>query len=419
MLPLSREFTARTAVFWAHAAAFFLSCVLRSANASLDALLRSSFSLDQAAVGLLSSLFFLAFAVTQLPLGYLIDRIGPRRAQLVVLPLAVAGLLLSAWASGFAALALARMLLGVGFAISLMASLCANRAWFPIASLAGVNGAAIGIGSAGSSFAGAPLEALAATLGWNQVNLALAGVTTLVLLLIFALPPDAPISAHPGGGNARLRHVLRHPVFIRLVPIAAVAQGSYLAWLGYWIHPWLRAVAEFDASQASVGLSLAALTMVAGYLLTGRMLRFITRLGWTLEQSCVAAILSFAASGFVLAVLPGKLALPVWMLYGFTGALNVVAFSVLSASLPLALQGAGVTLLNLLIFAVGFAVQAGLGLWVEWLTIVGVAPSSAHRLSLFAVSTCLVALWAWWRRMYRPVGASQERKAMAGPQPPR
>lgn len=395
----SAALSTRAAVFWVYTGGFFLSCVLRSANASLDDLLHESFRLDQAAIGFLSSLFFLSFAATQLPLGYLIDRIGPRRAQLVVLPLAIAGLALAAYAPNFFVLAVSRALLGVGFAISLMASLCANRAWFPIASLAAVNGAAIGIGSSGAVFAGAPLAGVVRALGWTQLHLWLAAATALVLVLLYALPQDRPQPRSSGVAGAQIVRVLRDPVFVRLVPVAALAQGSYLAWLGYWIHPWLRAVAGFDADAASLGLSLAAVTMVTGTLLTGAILRFLARWGYSLEQSAIVGMLSFAVSGFALALLPAKLALPLWLLYGFTGSLNVVAFSVLSASLPQSIQGAAVTLLNLLIFTVGFAVQAGLGIGIEWLTAAGIAPSTAHRLSLLAVATCLLLLAASWRRL--------------------
>lgn len=393
---------ARAFVFWAYTAAFFLSCVLRSANASLDEVMRQTFSLGEAAVGLLSSLFFLAFAATQLPLGYLIDRIGPRRAQLAVLPLAMAGLVVSALASGFFALAAGRILLGVGFAISLMASLCANRAWFPLTSLAAVNGAAMGIGSSGAAFAGAPLAGLAFALSWSGLHLSMAVATALVFLLIFSLPHDAPAVAPADTQPARLPQVLRHPVFLRLVPLAAMAQGSYLAYLGYWIHPWLRNVAGFDAGRASLGLSLAALTMVAGYLLTGWILRLLMRRGWSLEGSSILGMVAFAACGFALALLPAALALPLWLAYGFAGALNVVAFSVLSASLPLATQGTAVTLMNLLIFAVGFAVQATLGFGIESMKAAGIAPATAHRIGLLITSTTLVALAGRWRRLHGP-----------------
>lgn len=396
--------SARALVFWAHAAAFFLSCVLRSANASLDDVVRNAFGLGEARAGLLSSLFFLAFAITQLPLGYLIDRVGPRRAQLLVLPLAIGGLVLTAYATDFLALAAGRILLGAGFAISLMASLCANRAWFPLASLAAVNGAAMGIGSSGAAFAGTPLAILAVSMGWSGLHLAMASATLLVFLLMFALPDDTPAAA--GGANeARLVQVLQDAVFRRLVPLAALAQGAYLAYLGYWIHPWLRNVAGYDVARASLGLSLVALTMVAGYLLTGRILRGLARWGWSLEAGSILGMVAFAASGLALAVLPATTALPLWLIYGFTGALNVVAFSVLSTSLPQSIQGTAVTLMNLLIFVAGFLIQAALGFGIEWMKASGIDAASAHRIALLVPSVAMFALAARWRRLHGPARA--------------
>lgn len=387
------------AVFWTYTSAYFLSCVLRSANASLDETLAATFSLGEAAVGLLSSLFFLAFAATQVPFGNLIDRVGPRRAQLVALPFAIAGLLFNAWATGFPLLAVGRVLLGVGFSISLMAALCANRASFPVGSLAGVNGAAVGIGSSGAAFAGAPLAGMVASLGWTGVHLALAAASALVLLLMLALPRDAVATASAQPDQPRMRAVIADPVFRRLAPMTALAQGSYLAYLGYWIHPWLQSVAAFDAFTASVALSLASLTMVAGHLLTGHGTRRLMRSGRTLEQTAVIGMLAVAGSQMALALLPAAASLPLWLAYGFLGAFNIVAFSVLSALLPTTIQGTAVTLLNLMIFAVGFAVQAGLGACIELLGAAGVAASTAHRASMLVIGLAIVALAARWRRL--------------------
>ncbi len=396
------------AVFAAHTAAYFLSCVLRSANASLDATLASTFSLGEAAVGLLSSLFFLAFAATQLPFGHLIDRVGPRRAQLTALPIAIVGLLVSAWAGGFPLLAVGRVLLGVGFSISLMAALCANRASFPVGSLAGVNGAAVGIGSSGAAFAGAPLAAMAGPLGWTGVQLVLAAACAAVLWMIHALPRDAMPRRVSREARPRMRDVVCDPVFLRLAPIAALAQGSYLAYLGYWIHPWLQSVGGYDAFAASIGLSLASLTMVAGHLLTGFGTRRLMRSGRTLEQTAVAGMIALAGTQLALALMPGIASMPLWLVYGFLGAFNIVAFSVLSAALPMTIQGTAVTLLNLMIFTVGFVVQAGLGACVELLNTVGLPASTAHRVSMLVIGLAILALGANWRRRHGGARASAE-----------
>ena len=438
------------AVFAAHTAAYFLSCVLRSANASLDATLASTFSLGEAAVGLLSSLPISAgfdpmtqqvrqpwaivnqlrqvFDIRQLEPGltqiaddvqlvmlvhpknlgdqalYALDRVGPRRAQLTALPIAIVGLLVSAWAGGFPLLAVGRVLLGVGFSISLMAALCANRASFPVGSLAGVNGAAVGIGSSGAAFAGA----MAGPLGWTGVQLVLAAACAAVLWMIHALPRDAMPRRVSREARPRMRDVVCDPVFLRLAPIAALAQGSYLAYLGYWIHPWLQSVGGYDAFAASIGLSLASLTMVAGHLLTGFGTRRLMRSGRTLEQTAVAGMIALAGTQLALALMPGIASMPLWLVYGFLGAFNIVAFSVLSAALPMTIQGTAVTLLNLMIFTVGFVVQAGLGACVELLNTVGLPASTAHRVSMLVIGLAILALGANWRRRHGGARASAE-----------
>ena len=48
-------------------------------------------ALNPSALGLLTSAYFLAFAVMQVPVGILLDRFGPRRVEPVLLALAALG----------------------------------------------------------------------------------------------------------------------------------------------------------------------------------------------------------------------------------------------------------------------------------------------------------------------------------------
>ncbi|HWI26411.1 MAG TPA: MFS transporter, partial [Stellaceae bacterium] len=58
-------------------------------------------SLDAAHLGLLTSVYFLAFAAVQLPVGAALDHYGPRWVQSALLLLAAAGAALFASASSF------------------------------------------------------------------------------------------------------------------------------------------------------------------------------------------------------------------------------------------------------------------------------------------------------------------------------
>ena len=59
-------------------AGYFVTYIYRSVNAVIGPDLVREFGLSAGSLGLLSGIYFFAFAVFQLPLGVLLDRYGPR-----------------------------------------------------------------------------------------------------------------------------------------------------------------------------------------------------------------------------------------------------------------------------------------------------------------------------------------------------
>jgi ParB family chromosome partitioning protein len=59
----------------------YLAHLFRTINAAISPALASDFALDAAETGLLASIYFLVFGLTQIPIGVLLDRLGPRRVH--------------------------------------------------------------------------------------------------------------------------------------------------------------------------------------------------------------------------------------------------------------------------------------------------------------------------------------------------
>ena len=118
-------------VFLPFAAGYFLSYYFRTINALISGRLTDDLALDAAKLGLLTSTYFLACTLAQVPLGMALDRFGPRRVQSCCLLLAAAGAALFAIADGFPQLVVARGLIGLGVATALMAGIKAIVLWFP------------------------------------------------------------------------------------------------------------------------------------------------------------------------------------------------------------------------------------------------------------------------------------------------
>lgn len=66
-------------VFLAFALAYFFSALVRAITATLSPTLLTEFSLNAQDLGLLAGGYFLGFSLTQLPLGRLLDRHGPKK----------------------------------------------------------------------------------------------------------------------------------------------------------------------------------------------------------------------------------------------------------------------------------------------------------------------------------------------------
>ena len=88
-------------VFFVFAFGYFLSCLLRAITATLSPILTSEFELMAADLGLLAGGYFLGFASMQIPLGYLLDKFGPKKIVSSFLLIAFIGTISFALANSF------------------------------------------------------------------------------------------------------------------------------------------------------------------------------------------------------------------------------------------------------------------------------------------------------------------------------
>src|SRR3970040_1026359 len=142
--------------FLPFAVGYCLSQCFPSFNAVVSADLIRELSLDAWTVGLLTSAYFLAFSIGQIPVGVALDRFGPRRTESFLLLFAAAGALVFARSEGTLGLMLGRGLIGFGVSACLMASFHAVMLWAASARTPLLNGAAMAVGARGDLSAAAP-----------------------------------------------------------------------------------------------------------------------------------------------------------------------------------------------------------------------------------------------------------------------
>ena len=172
------------------AAAYFASYFFRTINALISGALAKDLAMGAPQLGFLTSVYFLTFALVQIPAGILLDRFGPRRVQSVLLLIAAVGAALFGVAERFEILLVARALIGLGVAVSLIAGLKAISLWFPKDRLALINGCFIMIGTFGVVSATTPAEWLLQFIGWKTLFELMAGFCVVCAIVIFAIVPE-------------------------------------------------------------------------------------------------------------------------------------------------------------------------------------------------------------------------------------
>jgi predicted MFS family arabinose efflux permease len=393
-------------VFAPFACGYYLSYLYRTVNAVIAPDLVRDLGIDANQLGLLTSTYFLAFALFQLPLGILLDRLGPRRVDAALLAIAGIGALVFALSREFAGLVLARALIGLGVSAALMASMKAFTLWFPMSRLASLNGYIMAIGGLGAVSASVPVEAALGVTDWRGVFEVLAAGTFLAAgAILFAVPERAaePRGERMGEMLRGVAAVFRDGSFWRIAVVSMTVQATFLSVHGLWIAPWLHDVAGLPRGVVANYLFLIAIAMTAGFAFFGAAADRLEAAGWGAARLfALGAIASTAGLALVaLGVTSGALA--IWLAIGFTGPASALAYAMLSRRFPLQQAGRVNTALNFLMFIAAFVTQWGIGAVINlWPAVDGRYPLAAYRAALGACVLMQAMAIAWLLASRKP-----------------
>ncbi|MCS0631711.1 MFS transporter [Telluria mixta] len=351
-------------VFLPFALGHYLSSLLRNVNAVLAPHLVGALALTPGQLGLLTSAFFFAFALVQLPVGIALDRYGPRKVQVILLMLAATGALLFATGRSFGQLVLARAVIGCGLGGCFMSAVKAIATWISPKRLPSVQGYLIAVGGLGAASSTMPVRMLLQHVDWRGLFMLLALLTACSGLLIWLITPR---SKAPGGALPTVRSVLdvyRAPAFRATISLVLVPHAIFFGIQGLWIGRWLSDVARFPDAAVAYLLYMGMASVIFGAIAVGMITEWAGRRG--IEALDVAAVGVFlfilVQAAIVFNWRPSLQLLSV--LFTLVGTITGIEYAIVAQSLPRTLTGRAATCLNLLIFIGAFLVQAGFGLIV-------------------------------------------------------
>ena len=356
-------------VFFVFAFGYFLSCLLRAITATLSPVLTSEFELTAANLGLLAGVYFLGFACMQIPLGYLLDKFGPKKIVSSFLLIAFIGTLSFALAQSFSGLLISRILIGVGVSACLMAPLTGYRIWFAENQQQRANSWMLMIASLGFLSSTLPVQLLLPSLGWRWLFGGIAGLILISIFLMLAFIPKWDHQKNESLENpvrqGSLSDVWKNKFFISVIPMGLFNYGGLMAIQTLWAGPWMIRVAGYTPLESATGLFWINITMLVSFFLWGYFLPRITNLGFSaLKILKLGLPVSFLVM-LTIIILGSKAGAFYITLFILSSIFLSVTQPAVGLSFQSHLAGKALTSFNLLIFLGTFIMQWVMGLVID------------------------------------------------------
>jgi len=386
-------------VFLPFAAGYYLSYLFRTINALIAAPLTLELGLDAGDLGLLTSIYFLTFAVVQIPVGILLDRYGPRLIQSVLLVAAAVGAALFATSDSLLMLLLGRALLGLGVAASLTAGLKALVLWFPKDRLPFLNGLMVMLGALGALTATSPAQLLLAWVGWRTLFALFAVVTAGCSAMIYLLVPESASSTPVMRGTAMvsLKKIYTDPHFWRLAPLSATSIGTAWALQGLWAAQWFTDVEGLDRAALVQHLFVMAVALSLGALLLGVLADRLRRYGIGTEALLAIVGLLFIAVQLAIILRWPLSSYVLWAAVAAVGAATVLSYAILASYFPKELAGRANAALNVFHIGGAFVLQYATGVVLEhWMPQAGHYPEIAYQIAFILNLVPQIIAWVWF-----------------------
>ena len=385
-------------IFFVFACGYFISCLLRAITATLSPLLTSEFNLLAGDLGLLAGGYFLGFASMQIPLGYLLDKHGPKKIVSSFLLIAIIGTAAFSLAQNFSGLLISRVLIGIGVSACLMGPLTGYRIWFADEYQQRGNSWMLMIASTGFVFSTLPVQILLPIFGWRWI---FGGISILIffviILTLFFIPSWEKEEDNNDQKNiGSLSDVWKNKFFRSTIPLGLFNYGGIMAVQTLWAGPWMIRVAGYDPVESATGLFWINTTMLIAFFVWGFILPKLNKLGLdTMKLMKFGLPISYLS--LLAIIVSGENAGAMhFIIYIFTSIVLTLAQPAVAMRFSTSLAGKSLTSFNLLIFLGTFIMQWGIGLIIDLSQFLGRGEIQSFQISFFVYLVICVLCYLYF-----------------------
>ena len=379
-------------IFLVFAFAFFISNLLRSIIATLSPILTSEFNLTAGNLGLLAGGYFLGFTCMQIPLGFLLDKHGPKKIVSSFLIIAIVGTASFALAQNFASLLISRVFIGIGVSACMMGPLTGYRIWFADEYQQRANSWMLMVANIGFVFSTLPVQILLPIMGWRWifVGITFLIIISIVFILLFIPSWDHKFEKDENKPEGKLSDIWSNKFFKSAIPLGFFNYGGMYAIQTLWAGPWMVRVTGYSPLESAIGLFWINFIALIGFFVWGYILPKIStydlnsfklmKFGLPISYLVFLSIIMIGskAGAFLLTI------------YILTSIVLTLSQPAVALSFPKHLAGKSLTSFNFVIFLGTFTMQWGMGLIIDLSKSLGKSEIVSFQISFFVYLLCCI-----------------------------
>lgn len=329
---------------------YVMSQFYRSFLAVMAPILQTELSMDELQLSWASGAWFITFALAQFPIGYWLDKFGPRRTSSYLLLIGGGGgAMLFAFATTGWMIVLAMGLIGIGCAPVLMAGFYIFARGFSAKRFAVLSSTFIGVGTLGNIFGSSPLAYAIEAFGWREVSIAL-GLMTIAIALLLMVTVKDPDMTKVADKKGSLVDLLKIKQLWFIFPIVLLGYSVAAGIRGLWAGPFVVSMFSADILQVGQVTFYMALALTLGSFFYGPLDTMFNTRKWVVFVGNFLVLVAL----IILLILPDLTISNTTILFfviGLFGANYAVLMAHGKSFVPEHLTGRGVTLLNF--FSIG------------------------------------------------------------------
>jgi MFS family permease len=273
------------------------------------------FHVQAAALSSLAVVQIIVYASLQIPIGVLLDRVGPRILIVSGAALMCVGQLTLASSTTIGVAIVGRILVGAGDAMTFISVTRLIASWFSGRMLPLMSQSVGTVGQLGQLLSALPLSFVLHEVGWTPAYVSAAAFSLLAFTLVLALvrngPPGAPVTG-PIGIRAPMIHTLRDALARPGTQLGFwshfVSQSSVTMFSLLWGFPFLSVGLGYGVTEAAGLLTF----IVVGTVLTGPALGILSARFPTRRSNIVlGVVIAMAIAWGAVLAWPGQP--PLWL----------------------------------------------------------------------------------------------------------